>query len=674
MKIREIVLNNFRQFYGSQSIKVSTDPKKNVTLIHAENGFGKTTLLNALLWCFYDKTTPKFENKKDIVNHQAHQEGKTNAYVEVVFEQNDEVFLARRDVTKGRESKSVLTVFQATKGNNKVIDANSESFINSVVPSEMAQYFFLDGEQAESFSSENNSKEVGGAIRNILGCNSAVTALEDLRYFSKEYDKQIAELPGQGDLKDREIEKRALVEELESLEQILDRIDEKKTLINENLERIDDELENVKNVEGIAQRRRDLEIHKDDALKRQDLLVKRREEWFSDYAHIIVSSKLSAAVSSALSDKNHAPRIPSPYNKDFIDAILRNGICICGRKIVEGSSEFGCVTQLLSNAPTNEVQNRAFQSKAHVNEVTTRRTECFRTFRSIEAERASNEEAIRDIEIEIDGIEERLAGFDVEEVRKKEALRQKLKAELEENQKSHNENLIRQGVLKNEIVRKSDDIDKLAESVKRAQPLIIRRKICDSSRELLANVLSSYEREAKQEIQNKINKILERTAHKDYQMTIEDKFALKMRYRGGQESPKSGGENQLLSLAFIAALVEFAEDRIHDQSEILIPGTVAPLVLDSPFGQLDREYKSATAAFLPEMASQVVLLVSSSQGSKDVMDVVRNYTGKEYVLISENKGPRGRRKKHSIRIDGTPIQVSNFNSPKTFTRIEEIDV
>jgi DNA sulfur modification protein DndD len=52
MKIKKIELQNFRQFYGEQSLLLSTNVTKNVTLVHAENTVGKTTLLNAVLWGF----------------------------------------------------------------------------------------------------------------------------------------------------------------------------------------------------------------------------------------------------------------------------------------------------------------------------------------------------------------------------------------------------------------------------------------------------------------------------------------------------------------------------------------------------------------------------------------------------------------------------------------------
>jgi len=54
MQIEYIRIENWRSFYGENSFLVSTDPERNVTLIRAENGVGKTSLLAAINWCFFD--------------------------------------------------------------------------------------------------------------------------------------------------------------------------------------------------------------------------------------------------------------------------------------------------------------------------------------------------------------------------------------------------------------------------------------------------------------------------------------------------------------------------------------------------------------------------------------------------------------------------------------------
>ena len=47
MILERLIVENFRQFRGRQEIVFADNRSRNVTLVHAENGFGKTTLLNA---------------------------------------------------------------------------------------------------------------------------------------------------------------------------------------------------------------------------------------------------------------------------------------------------------------------------------------------------------------------------------------------------------------------------------------------------------------------------------------------------------------------------------------------------------------------------------------------------------------------------------------------------
>ncbi len=128
-----------------------------------------------------------------------------------------------------------------------------------------------------------------------------------------------------------------------------------------------------------------------------------------------------------------------------------------------------------------------------------------------------------------------------------------------------------------------------------------------------------------------------------------------------------------MSLAFISALVQFSMERSSKKdTPFFVPGTIAPLVLDSPFGKLDKRYKKDTASFVPQMASQVVLLLSSSQGDDEVVAVLSPFVGCEYVLISENRGALGRKSEDEIVLRGKRRATSLFNRPRNLTRIEEV--
>lgn len=54
MLLIRMELENFRQYRGVQSIDFSTDEERNVTLILGKNTSGKTTLIQAFRWVFFD--------------------------------------------------------------------------------------------------------------------------------------------------------------------------------------------------------------------------------------------------------------------------------------------------------------------------------------------------------------------------------------------------------------------------------------------------------------------------------------------------------------------------------------------------------------------------------------------------------------------------------------------
>mgnify|MGYP000208766304 CR=1 FL=1 len=75
MLIYSIMLDNFRQYKGSNFITFSTDPEKNVTVITGENTCGKTTLVQSFIWCFYGHVD--FKDKR-ILNTEVAEKLKNN--------------------------------------------------------------------------------------------------------------------------------------------------------------------------------------------------------------------------------------------------------------------------------------------------------------------------------------------------------------------------------------------------------------------------------------------------------------------------------------------------------------------------------------------------------------------------------------------------------------------
>ena len=156
--------------------------------------------------------------------------------------------------------------------------------------------------------------------------------------------------------------------------------------------------------------------------------------------------------------------------------------------------------------------------------------------------------------------------------------------------------------------------------------------------------------------------ILDKTSRKTFRLKMSDDYVVSLTNEAGTQLPKTGGENQLLGLAFTAALIEFAKIRQNAKDHRLLRGTVAPLVLDSPFGQLDHSYRETTAQTIPQMAGQVVLLVSSSQGSKEVIDAIQSRVGVEYVLVRHNKDSDNIGKHETQQFHGKDYQSAVYGA------------
>ena len=96
-----------------------------------------------------------------------------------------------------------------------------------------------------------------------------------------------------------------------------------------------------------------------------------------------------------------------------------------------------------------------------------------------------------------------------------------------------------------------------------------------------------------------------------------------------------------------------------------------PIIMDSPFGSLDEIYRRQVAKSIPELANQLIVLVTKTQWRQEVEAEMNGYIGKEYVLIYYS--PKEDCQEDSIEINNTNYPLVQ-RSPNQFeyTEIREI--
>ncbi|MFC6553945.1 AAA family ATPase [Cohnella cellulosilytica] len=88
MKIDKITLKNFRNYHG----EVSFDLSRKITILHGDNGFGKSSFFDAIEWCFTSKISrmngTDTEIKRDIFNKRCKLQENEILSVSIEFEGN----------------------------------------------------------------------------------------------------------------------------------------------------------------------------------------------------------------------------------------------------------------------------------------------------------------------------------------------------------------------------------------------------------------------------------------------------------------------------------------------------------------------------------------------------------------------------------------------------------
>lgn len=220
MKISNIEINNFRQYYKSICIDLETHSEKNLVVIGGQNGFGKTNLLLSIVWCLFgDKISQIDENfKKEIqkeknyssfmqqsINWTAKKEGAANFFVNIKISdielpdlktlnsKIDSLIIKRTfDVSSMNETLSIRDF----NSNIEIFDDENDkiNFINDyIIPIDAAKFVFFDAEKISEIANLSIKDEGGfinDALGKILGLDIYESLIEDIEFYINNLKKE----------------------------------------------------------------------------------------------------------------------------------------------------------------------------------------------------------------------------------------------------------------------------------------------------------------------------------------------------------------------------------------------------------------------------------------------------------------------------------------------------
>ena len=269
MKLQHLILHNIGPFYGRYNVDFTSSSNGSGYAFFAENNRGKTSIYNAMRWCLFGKVEERAKTvegrrykgaKKAIVG-----EGKI-LMNDVAYETDDVqemsvILLAKgargsiqvtrmaRSITKYARSDDDIEVSLNVKiGDDPLLEGSkAQEAIESFFPSDLARFFFIDGESLEEYTEMMQTSSQSGLkdeVNAVLGIPALVRGDEDLTRLRRSLKSKIdsttkAAKQSTKARDDALAQKRILTEKLT----ISDKVKESLDAVLEKLERTKEEME-----------------------------------------------------------------------------------------------------------------------------------------------------------------------------------------------------------------------------------------------------------------------------------------------------------------------------------------------------------------------------------------------------------------------------------------------
>lgn len=628
MILTRLRLADFRQYRGEHELSFAFDSDKNVTIVTGVNGAGKTGLFYALNWVLYGDASAlpgALINKASIVD-----DPHPSAWVQLHFLHDGKEFVVRREISRtltGQERETRLTMQELSSGGRVRQVPDPEAAVNVILPKDARRYFFFDGERIDELTRPGHEREVQDAVRSVLKLKVLERAVDHLNDIARSYSRALKE---QGVLDAEEVR---LVERLEAFTEQM----------NEGESRVKDVRERV----DILQKQLDQTRAKLDQLGELRAIQAREKSVDSRHRHLEseqreLSTALQAAVNDASSSiaidavrkataildaKRVKGEIPSGIRQQFIEDLIRDGVCLCGRPLDHASTatlqerHHGAASaQMIDAVMRIAGELRAVEVKSDTAKV--------RLQEVIERRQTVNEELL-EVQRELQEIANKRATEFSEDVGELEKARQVLDTR-------YRDSILEQGRLEADIQRDGKQLDmargKLSQlRAKSTQGQVAKRRyqLASETAQAAGHLLASFSSDMREQIQAATDEIFKSFVWKekqfesvrvteDYRLEVEDRF------HTTTLAGLSAGERQVLSLAFIAGMSR-------------VTGEEAPLVIDTPFGRLSELPVTSIVQTLPSIAKQLVLFVTDREMDAESRALISPKVGKEYLLTFDDE-------------------------------------
>ena len=670
MKLITARIKNFKLLRDIK-MEFSIDSEKPLTVIRAEVGSGKTSTLQALRWALYGKDVldePQVrlspadwpDTEPCLITVEIDFVHSTVSYVEGTAMIATTNYMLKRQVEERPEGdvpnrgREIVSLFERKTAGSDPIKA-AESRLAQMLPKEMIDIFFTDGDAAMTFispqvSDKAKKDKVKAAIRSLLGLELLEGVERRISIVQSDINKKIINDTTSDKLK-------VVTEEIEKYTKQKNEHSESVTKLDGEIDSIERKLDAVTreltkaleagSYEQLSHQRKFYKNQLDQASEEEASLRQKHQELFE-------SENLSWGLLEPVLQNGydhlklmHAEGIIPKATVPVLEERLNIERCICGTDLSEGTNARKIVSELIAqhrerDAEVDYLSSLYYQAQSEVEKWRSDDAKKWLDDVSeLKEQRVSVTTRIDGAHRELSHVEKNLDQIDEEKIELKRSQEQMLQSSL----RQQNTTIDRAKVSLLEARNRLSDLEKQQKILRGADDRVTVLNATKTTLEDLQQVVTGALQEMQstylKRVSSRMNELFLEMVGADPEndgvfqgVEINDDYSIIVNTLDGRtlnpDYEVNGASKRALTFAFIWALTEVSD-------------VVAPRVIDTPLGMMSGRVKRRVLEILSKAAGnnvdrQVVLFLTQSEVSH-TESTLDSQTGKAFTLIKTDDYP-----------------------------------
>lgn len=618
LKLQSLRLNNWK-CYQDEKIEFNLDTEQHIWIVFGQNGFGKTSILEAIQWCLYGSDALDHSELLNCFNRIAiKKKPNLELAIQLKFECKGDIYDISRTAKRAVRGTTYSAIpEEATVLKNGIDKPDVREQIEALLPRSCKEFFFFDGVEIKRYAQRLHTKETLEAIERILGIPELRNLRDDAKRARATLEKSLhdatstneslnqvrinlANIEYEIETKDNQLQianeehdaAREILNDAKTLASQIDELRGKLTELNSK------ERESSRKKDDVEEAERKVET----ALRQAPIPL------LVEFVREVTEQMQSTTITTARRSGSVAQ----------LRELLESNTCVCGRCIDENARQHILQElQNLENSGVSRTKDALLQDNLRDRLVALSQ---FRTpnLKELLLKRDRLREDLDEIQQAIYRLKKETQGFNQEEAQ--EIWQKIINAEQDVREKKDKSERLNNEIktLKQRDSELRREIEKLASHNKETANLALQVKLANGLYQAAEDLIEWRITERKKTIEDRTSEIHRRVTNKPDEylgVEIQDDYTLGIKNGAGEilnPDTLSAGEKEALAFAFIAGLN-------------LASGTAAPLIMDTPFGHLDTDHQKNLISALPDIPSQVIVLATDRDFPNHLLQAVRPY-------------------------------------------------